>query len=95
MSKVRLTGDGTPNGTRVIVLDDEGNPVVDISNDVQEVKFVHEARGLPKVYLTVILGEVDVVGEHTPALGKRFKEVAEATTPEDWRDPRVGEVRRI
>jgi hypothetical protein len=84
VSKVRITGDGTRSGTRIVVLDERGTPITDISSIVSRLVIEHDGAGMPKVTLTLVptAASVDMVAERSDERP-------------DWTDPRVGEVRRI
>jgi hypothetical protein len=63
MRKLRITGDGTPAGTKII--DTETGK--DISNIVRSVIFRHSVESLPEAEIEVIAPEFDfVVNEKIP-----------------------------
>lgn len=83
-SKIRVSGDGTPTGTKVYVVTDRGEE--DISNQIKSLTLKHNAGGVPVVELELILTEFNLTGTH------RSKHDRDDDPPTD---PRTGMVRWV
>lgn len=92
MKRIKVTGDGTASGTKVVVLDDDNNPVSDITEEIKSLQITQNAGGIPMLTLVVLAPQIDLTTTYETGVAYTH------TNKDDHgmhypQDPRVGEVR--